>query len=51
MAEPTIVPVPMSLLATSTPMIEVKSSGAEVPAAIKVAPATSSFMLSAFETI
>ena len=31
-AEPTIVPVPISDLAISTPIIEVKSSGADVPA-------------------
>lgn len=38
---PTIVPTPTSL-STVTPAIEVNSSGAEDPAAIKVAPATSS---------
>ena len=41
-ADPTIVPIPMSDLATKTPIIEVNNSGAEEPAAIKVAPATSS---------
>ena len=40
-AEPTMVPIPTSFLAMKTPMTEVKSSGAEPPAAIKVAPATS----------
>ena len=38
---PTIVPTPTSV-STATPATEVKSSGAEEPAAIKVAPATSS---------
>ncbi|RMZ95276.1 hypothetical protein BpHYR1_016869 [Brachionus plicatilis] len=41
-AEPTIVPTPTSLLAISTPTREVKSSGELLPAAINVAPATSS---------
>ena len=36
-----MVPIPTSLCAMKTPMTEVKSSGAEPPAAIKVAPATS----------
>jgi hypothetical protein len=36
-----MVPMPTSLLAMNTPMTEVKSSGAEPPAAMKVAPATS----------
>jgi len=40
-AEPTIVPKPTSLTATNAPTSEVKSSGAEPPAAMKVAPATS----------
>ena len=40
-AEPTMVPIPTSDLAIKTPMMEVKSSGAEPPAAMKVAPATS----------
>ena len=31
-AEPTMVPVPISDLAISTPIIEVNSSGADVPA-------------------
>ncbi len=43
-AEPTMVPIPTSLLAMKTPMIDVKSSGAEPPAAMKVAPATSGLM-------
>ena len=30
-AEPTIVPMPTSLLVTNTPMMEMKSSGAEPP--------------------
>ena len=38
---PTIVPTPTSL-STVTPAIEVNSSGADDPAAINVAPATSS---------
>ena len=38
---PTIVPIPTSL-STVTPATEVNNSGAEEPAAIKVAPATSS---------
>ena len=38
---PTIVPTPTSL-STVTPATDVKSSGAEEPAAMKVAPATSS---------
>ena len=45
-AEPTMVPKPMSDLDTKTPITEVKSSGAEPPAAMKVAPATSSLRLS-----
>ena len=40
-AEPTMVPMPTSLTAMNTPMMEVNSSGAEPPAAINVAPATS----------
>ena len=43
-AEPTMVPIPTSLLAINTPMTEVNNSGAEPPAAIKVAPATSGLM-------
>lgn len=35
-------PVPTSPLAINTPKIAVKSSGAELPALISVAPATSS---------
>ena len=41
-ADPTIVPMPTSLNAIKTPIMEVNNSGAEPPAAIKVAPATSS---------
>jgi len=41
-AEPTIVPIPTSSNDTNTPMTDVKSSGADPPAAMKVAPATSS---------
>ena len=40
-ADPTIVPIPTSFLAKKMPIIEVNSSGADPPAAIKVAPATS----------
>ena len=40
-ADPTIVPMPTSLFAMNTPIILVKSSGADPPAAMKVAPATS----------
>ena len=40
-AEPTMVPIPTSLLEMNTPMIEVNNSGADPPAAINVAPATS----------
>ncbi len=42
-AEPTMVPMPTSENETKTPRTEVASSGAEPPAAIHVAPATSSF--------
>ena len=48
-AEPTIVPTPCSPGARNTVMIDVKSSGAEEPAAMKVAPATSSESESADE--
>merc|ERR1719193_2466721 len=41
-ADPTMVPMPTSLLAMKTPKREVKSSGADPPAAMNVAPATSS---------
>lgn len=41
-ADPTIVPMPTSEKATKTPITEVNSSGADPPAAMKVAPATSS---------
>lgn len=44
-ADPTIVPTPTSLLKV-TPRMEVNSSGAEDPAAMNVAPATSSDRLS-----
>lgn len=37
-----MVPMPTLLCEMKTPMTEVKSSGAEPPAAMKVAPATSS---------
>ena len=40
-ADPTIVPRPMSLFVIKTPITEVNNSGAELPAAMKVAPATS----------
>uniref|UniRef100_A0A182QCL1 Uncharacterized protein n=1 Tax=Anopheles farauti TaxID=69004 RepID=A0A182QCL1_9DIPT len=43
-AEPTIVPMPTSLNDTNTPMMLVNSSGALPPAAMNVAPATSSVM-------
>jgi hypothetical protein len=44
-AEPTMVPKPTSDLEMKTPRTDVASSGAEPPAAIHVAPATSSFRL------
>ena len=40
-ADPTMVPVPISLSEMNTPIIEVNNSGAEVPMAINVAPAIS----------
>mmetsp|Transcript_43446 Transcript_43446/g.81153 ORF Transcript_43446/g.81153 Transcript_43446/m.81153 type:complete len:277 (+) Transcript_43446:433-1263(+) len=40
-AEPMIVPVPMSLSVIMAPIRDVKNSGAEPPAAMNVAPATS----------
>ena len=43
-ALPTMVPIPTSETAMKTPMTEVKSSGADPPAAMKVAPATSSLI-------
>ena len=49
-AEPTMVPIPTSSNDTNTPIIDVKSSGAEPPAAMKVAPATSS-AISSFSMI
>ena len=36
-----VLPIPTSLLAMKTPMTLVKSSGADPPAAMNVAPATS----------
>ena len=48
-AEPTIVPIPTSLWAMNTPIILVKSSGADPPAAINVAPATSG-LIPSYET-
>ena len=47
-AHPTMVPMPTSL-STPTPATEVKSSGAEDPAAMNVAPATSSLRSSLSE--
>jgi len=44
-AEPRIVPIPTSESDKKTPMKEVASSGAEEPAAMKVAPATSGLKL------
>ena len=41
-ADPTIVPIPTSLNAMKTPIMDVNNSGADPPAAMKVAPATSS---------
>ena len=41
-ADPMMVPMPTSLSAKKTPMTDVESSGAEPPAAMNVAPATSS---------
>ena len=46
-ADPTIVPNSTSLFTTSSPMKDVTSSGADPPAAIRVAPATSLPMLNA----
>lgn len=43
-AEPTMVPMPTSSYEMNTPMMLVNSSGADPPAAMKVAPATSSEM-------
>ena len=45
-ADPTMVPMPTSFLAKKIPIIEVKSSGADPPAAMNVAPATSGVILS-----
>ena len=44
-ADPTIVPIPTSVVDTNTPIRDIKTSGALDPAAIKVAPATSSSKL------
>lgn len=41
-ADPTIVPIPTSPCAIKTPIMDINNSGAELPAAMKVAPATSS---------
>lgn len=46
-ADPTIVPTPMSPSVMKVPITLTKSSGAEVAAAMNVAPATSLDMLSA----
>ena len=40
-ALPTMVPMPRSVWVTKVPMMLVKNSGDDVPAAMKVAPATS----------
>ena len=40
-AEPTIDPIPASLLLTNTPTSDMNTSGADEPAAMNVAPATS----------
>ncbi len=48
-ADPTMVPMPTSFFAKKMPMIEVNSSGAEPPAAMNVAPATSGVMPSWME--
>ena len=45
-ADPTIVPIPTLFCAMNTPITEVKNSGADPPAAMNVAPATSSLMSS-----
>ena len=45
-AHPTIVPTPISL-SEVTPAMDVNNSGADEPAAIKVAPATSSLRFNA----
>ena len=50
-AEPTIVPIPTSLWAINTPIMLVKSSGADPPAAINVAPATSGLIPSYIKEI
>lgn len=46
-AEPTIVPTPISPSVMKVPMTLTKSSGADVAAAIKVAPATSADIFNA----
>lgn len=48
-AEPTIVPTPMSPSVINVPMTFTNNSGADVAAAIKVAPATSFDMFRAAE--
>ena len=48
-AEPTMVPMPTSFFTANTPMSDVNSSGADEPAAMKVAPATSGDRLSCSE--
>ena len=49
-AAPTMSPMPSSDLVTIVAMITVKNSGAEDPTAMKVAPATSSGILSTSTT-
>lgn len=50
-AEPTMVPTPISPSVMNVPITLTKSSGAEVAAAMKVAPATSADMFSAAKYI
>ncbi len=47
-AEPTMAPIPVLDLLTKMPISEMKTSGAELPAAMNVAPATSWSKLSFF---
>lgn len=49
-AEPTMVPTPMSPSVMNVPITLTNSSGADVAAAINVAPATSFDMLSAIQS-
>ena len=49
-ADPTIVPIPMSPSVINVPMTFTKSSGADVAAAINVAPATSFDIFKAAKT-